>query len=1265
MTDLRAVVDRALARCGVAWSPEAERQIATAGTDPQSWLPAATGLLRASWSGDETGRASAVAAAALMEFALDTGPREHPERPSWVLHLWLAERTLSFRYGDYQLSRDVHHHLGAQTQGRAADDPVLVAATYLGLPLPRHFQPVQQIEQSALRLVAMLPPDDLGRCCVLVRLAQAACFRYESGDQSALDDAWQRAREAYDCVTTDHLEAELVGRTAVHAGVSWFRAHPQDRSAVDFALRAGRAAVAAVEFARERGSRHSGYETASVHLLMAMALMAVVSHTLETAEIDEAMEHLEVFRAEGPPDDRGLYAVNMAPLLAVRAFFGGSAKDIARADELMAALQADLPADSPLHPHIVQKRQAFAELPRLIKLFPFGTAGVLRRLRPMLGPLLGGAALPSIQMYAPPPSPGYHSPGPGPEDFADILGRAPRPGAGPGGASGVPPTGRPDTFNWPAGPQDVPSLRDLRTPFDPQKESDRTGLPPHAEAVSRGLFGSAPTANDPRRLALAEDELRARLAERGLDDGRRGWTATVLVFALAAKYVFSENVDELRTAVNAGDEVLATLPPTSSRYVDLLCAVEFYRHGYGFLHQDTETVRRACGALGWALGRLPEGSWQWLGCALQYASVLADEAVLLRDPVKVREAHRLYTAAARGLEGPPDGIRLPGGAGDELARQWQVLRVQLDMLRTKVELAVADVIGDLYAVEETDVRWDPDAETRLPPWARFENARAALGREMERPDWDRAADAAAVALAVLPLLTSSALRRDDRQAVVRSALLGRRYPDASAARRAADIPDQLAGTSLGRTGCAVAITANRIDQAAVLLEQGRAVLMSQDLEARTDISVLAAAHPAEAAEFTAVGERMWRAEDATAPDEATRVGTQHAVAEEWQRLLDRIRSLPGFGDFLLPPTVAQMRAEAAQGPIVLVNIDRLRCDALVVTLHDIKLVPLQISEGQLAHTAKEFLEAAAVDRDAALDRKDAARETVFTTLEWLWDTVAQPVLDAAGFTGPIPDGTPRSEIPRLWWSTSGPLAHLPIHAAGYQRKEALGERRSVLDRVASSYTPSIRALHHARQAPTARCDAGAFLAVSQPTGDNGSDGASGDEVDAITRTLRGLRVIAGADAGVEHVLAELRSAAAVHFACHGISDPDDPSKSRLELADGPLDVLSVTRQRLPQAQLAVLLACHTARSDRLPDEAIHVTSAFLTAGYPQVVGALWGSADLASVLLTEKLYRSLRHYGAGLDVTDTSRALHGIVRQLRKRYVKAPAMWAQYIHTGR
>ncbi|MFJ8150707.1 CHAT domain-containing protein [Streptomyces sp. NPDC094468] len=148
---------------------------------------------------------------------------------------------------------------------------------------------------------------------------------------------------------------------------------------------------------------------------------------------------------------------------------------------------------------------------------------------------------------------------------------------------------------------------------------------------------------------------------------------------------------------------------------------------------------------------------------------------------------------------------------------------------------------------------------------------------------------------------------------------------------------------------------------------------------------------------------------------------------------------------------------------------------------------------------------------------------------------------------------------------------------------------------------------------------------------------------------------------------ESRPASAAGLAARlpALSDPEDPSRSHLELADGPLGVLDVARRHLPHAQLAVLPACHTTRTDRLPDEAVHLASAFQTAGYPQVVGALWEATDPVSVRLTELLYPAPRTYGRGLDVTDTARAAHRIVRKLRAQHPGAPRVWAPYVHTGR
>src|SRR4029077_16542650 len=71
-------------------------------------------------------------------------------------------------------------------------------------------------------------------------------------------------------------------------------------------------------------------------------------------------------------------------------------------------------------------------------------------------------------------------------------------------------------------------------------------------------------------------------------------------------------------------------------------------------------------------------------------------------------------------------------------------------------------------------------------------------------------------------------------------------------------------------------------------------------------------------------------------------------------------------------------------------------------------------------------------------------------LEWLWDVAARPSLEALGFDTAVSD----NNWPHVWWVPTGPLSHLPLHAAG--RYEDCTE--TVLDRVMSSYSLSVKAL---------------------------------------------------------------------------------------------------------------------------------------------------------------------------------------------------------------
>jgi hypothetical protein len=213
------------------------------------------------------------------------------------------------------------------------------------------------------------------------------------------------------------------------------------------------------------------------------------------------------------------------------------------------------------------------------------------------------------------------------------------------------------------------------------------------------------------------------------------------------------------------------------------------------------------------------------------------------------------------------------------------------------------------------------------------------------------------------------------------------------------------------------------------------------------------------------------------------------------------------------------------------------------------------------------------------------------------------VLSALGITHP-----PTKEWPRVWWVPGGLLGQLPIHAAGHYPGSANhADGRTVMDRALSSYTPTIRALHHARQKSLASSGDLQLLIVAMPTTRGASDltGVAA-EVKMVSALLpRPVMLSDGPGSNAPPtktaVLAHLPGTAVVHFACHGRNDPADPSRSVLLLKDhreDPLTVASLSAVALTGVRLAYLSACATSRTDRaeLRDEAIHLSSAFQLAG---------------------------------------------------------------------
>ncbi|SNS13056.1 CHAT domain-containing protein [Actinacidiphila glaucinigra] len=1227
MTDARAAVDRMLTRFGLAETPGTARLVDGAGTTPGSLLEAAEGLLRESWRGGD-GRAPAAAALALMVLGLDTAARDDPSRARLVLHLQLADRTLAQVHGDFRTAPEVRHHLGAQTQHRPPDDLVAVAAVYPSGPAQQPFRPADPLEGRVAELLATLPPEDLSRPGLLARLAHSALVRYECGATEELPALWARAREAFEAVTPGHVDAPDAGRVAVLAGVARVRAHPRDREAVDVAVRGGRLALAAAS-GRTMGGLRDRHEMRSVHFALAVALMCTLPWAPARATIDEAMGHLEAYRAEGLPDEDGAYEVNAASLLAARAVVTWEVADAAEAERMLRALLERLPPGHPLLPHIAEKAAAVGELRGRMRLLPRALGSVATRFLPMM--VRFAPALPPVRLRTPLPRGGVLTgPAPPPEPVPEPVPEAvPEPEAAPGPEPG----------------DDAGD--DLLTRF-----ASAFPVPPDLQPLLRAVAKGpgTPQGIDPAFLADAERRLRGALERTEAGSPERAQTAGLLMALIAMRYTADQDAAVIEEAAALGDRVLAELPHGSPEHARLLLTSAPWQHMRAVLAMDAAALRACCAELRAALDLLPDDAPERAAGEAEYANALTNLAGLTQDPVLSAEARRRIADASRRVERTPGLTDLLGGMVASYGH-W-------------ADYTDATVRGDGRAARAAEVAFAAEPGGEMPA-LRFEVARIAMADALEHHDWAAAADAAARALETLPSVASRALTREDRRAFVGGALLGRRYAMAHLRTDGGDPaeagrPDPLTGTSLGRTGCAAALAAGRPAQALALLEQGRAVLMGQDLEARADLTALSAAHPLLAREFSALAGRLRRAE--AGEDFMER----HVAAAEWEALLMRVRGTAGFERFLMPPTEREMRDVAAQGPVVAVNVDRLRCDAVVVTRERIFSVPLrELTEGQLALRAQEFLAAVSLPRNAPEEEHDRARELVLDTLAWLWRTVAEPVLTALGLTRPLPADAPASAAPRLWWSASGPLAYLPLHAAGLQRKHQLPDGRSVLDRVASSYTPTLRALRHARQVSSGRTG-GRLLAVGRPTGTAGSAGASAREIAAIADALGGVRALEGEAATPERVLAALRTARWVHFACHGVSDPRDPSASRLLLHGGPLSAGDVSRQELLYAELAVLLACHTAHTGQLPDEAVHLASAFQTAGYPQVVGALWEADDAVSALLAARLYAALRAPAPGaVAPADAGRALNHVARALRTRYARSPAVWAPFVHIGR
>jgi len=502
---------------------------------------------------------------------------------------------------------------------------------------------------------------------------------------------------------------------------------------------------------------------------------------------------------------------------------------------------------------------------------------------------------------------------------------------------------------------------------------------------------------------------------------------------------------------------------------------------------------------------------------------------------------------------------------------------------------------------------------------------------------DTALTAFTTAVELLPLLSGRQLRQADQER-----RLARQH-----------------GVACDAAACA--ITCGLPDRAVELLEAGRAILHAQVMETRNDLGDLSARAPDLARRFAALREELASTGSVitTELDDAQEIASQllldrrHELAREWADLVETIRTRYDGAGLFRPPRVDDLLPAAADGSVVTVNVSRYRCDALIVTTAGVHVAPLPgLAFVPLVERTAGFLRALdiACDGNRTTDEQEAAEAAIQETIDWLAETITQPIWRALGIHGPPAAGAP---MPRIWWSPTSVLAFLPLHAA-------------VLDQAVSSYTPTVGALLRARgRSRSGHCKRGLIVALPHTPGHARLPGVT-LECDLLTERFPATDVLRGPTATRSAVLRELPTHDWVHLACHGRNDIDRPSRSNVQLWDAPLTVQDIFRLDTDQGGLAFLTACETAQGGTLlTDEALHIGGAFHLAGYLHVIATLWAAHDGTSVKLTDAFYRGLRDSAEiGPNPDDSATALHAAVCELRDRDAARPSRWAPYLHFG-
>jgi CHAT domain len=486
------------------------------------------------------------------------------------------------------------------------------------------------------------------------------------------------------------------------------------------------------------------------------------------------------------------------------------------------------------------------------------------------------------------------------------------------------------------------------------------------------------------------------------------------------------------------------------------------------------------------------------------------------------------------------------------------------------------------------------------------------------------------------------------------------------------------------TGC--------VEQAIETLERGRALLWSEMRGFRSSIDQPISSYLLLAERLTSLNREL---ETLTVSatlgvdvDDDSRVGgglegnrmdpfcrlvtKQRNRSKERDDLVSHIRSLPGFGDFLTPPSFDALRSAASHGPVIIINHSKFRSDILIL-LHDSppSLIPTPSDFYDRANRLKDQLLFARRGRGDVLSTASHACAVRFVLAD-LYALVGRPILERLRALG-IPEQS------RIWWCPTSAFCFLPLHAMGpIPSTDGTRTEQYFCDLYIPSYTPTLSALIESRKPNIApRPSSGRWwqrpqrpplLLVAYHEDNLGGMRKEIKTIQGLGRTK--VKSLVGKKATKAAVIDGLEQHRFAHIAGSVKLVPGRPFDAPFRLhGNDRLTLLDIARCRCPSAEFAFLSASHAAEltDPSHPDEALHLTAAMQHCGFRSVVGTMWAMADMDGRDLCKWFYKLMFEEKGQEGVhyhERAARALRDAVQKLRKKKGVTVDCWVTYVHYG-